>query len=145
MIEQELIEQEQRIKVIKELEHSFEEKEERLPKSISTYIRRLKEAGRFEDAMLVREEAIEKRRKMTRPQRAAEKLNDTVKLLLETDNPQLQSVCEVSAIWLLNVAGVIDDRQRMEELRSTLDSKAPELTVFLDEKLVEIRERALKI
>ncbi|MFZ5933101.1 MAG: hypothetical protein ACOYT7_03465 [Patescibacteria group bacterium] len=134
-----------REKILRGLERSFEKKEKQLPHSIAVYITRLKQSERFEEAMFEREQAIEKRRRLTRPQRAAEKLNDTIKLLLETNDPQVQAVCEVRAIWLLNVAGVIDDRQKLEDLRATLDSKGPELKAFLDDRLVQIREESLRV
>lgn len=137
--------EEQRANIIRELEDSFEKKEKQLPGSIASYIRTLKRTERFAEAMLEREQAIEKRRRLTRPQRAAEKLNDTIKELLETNDPRVQSTCEVKAIWLLNVAGVIDNQHRLEELRDTLDSKAPELKTFLDDRLVQIREESVRI
>lgn len=140
-----MIESEQRVRIIKELERSFKKKEEQLPNSIASYIRRLKQSEKFGEAMLEREREIEKRRRMTRPQRAAEKLNDTIKLLLETNDLQIQSACEVKAIWLLNIAGVIDDRQKLQDLRDLLDSKAPELRAFLDDRLVQIRDESLKV
>jgi len=140
-----MIDSEQRVSIIRELERSFEKKEEQLPNSIASYVRRLKQSEKFEEAMLEREREIEKRRRMTRPQRAAERLNDTIKLLLETNDPQVQSVCEVRAIWLLNVAGVIDDRQKLQDLKDVLDSQAPELKAFLDDRLVQIRDEALKV
>lgn len=140
-----MIESEQRARIIGELEKSFVKKEKQLPNSIASYIRRLKQSEKFGEAMLEREREIEKRRRMTRPQRASEKLNDTIKLLLETNDLQIQSVCEVKAIWLLNVAGVIDDGQRLKDLRDLLDSQAPELKTFLDDRLAQIRGESLKV
>src|SRR3990170_1373718 len=93
------IEVEQRIEIIRGLERSFEKKEEQLPKSIATFIRRLKQSEKFEEAMLEREREKEKRRRMARTQRAAERLNETKKILIETDSPEKQLEYEVSAIW----------------------------------------------
>lgn len=132
-----------------QLERLLAVKDPELPSSIKKYIRRLKEADRWDIAMGVRQEEMEKAKKKrgieTREQRARKELDRTIRQILETDDPQLQAEDEVKAIWLLDISGGINQEERIQDLLSILDSKAPELKEFLEGRMFEIREQALKV
>lgn len=133
---------------LKQLEKELGTKEPRLPSSIRKYIRALKQAGRWDEAMEIRNRLYKQtlgRKSKTREERAEEELNRTIKQILITQDPQVQAENEAKAIWLLNVTGVINKEERMQELLALLDSKADNLKDFLEGRLGEIRDQALKI
>lgn len=123
----------------KELGSLKDQRERRLPKSIRTYIRRLKADGQFEKAMAVAQE-VRERKLQARQQNAERELYRSVRELLETEDPQVQAVEEIRAIWLLYASGVIDSDEKTAELLVTLDSKSPDLKAFLEGRLTDIRE-----
>lgn len=123
----------------KELGSLKDQREQRLPKSIRTYIRRLKADGQFEKAMAVAQE-VRGRKLQAGQQNAERELYRSVRELLETEDPQVQAVEEIRAIWLLYASGVIDSDEKTAELLVTLDSKSPDLKAFLEGRLIDIRK-----
>lgn len=120
-----------------------DEKLPKLPKSISTYIRRLKAEGKWVEAMSVAQQEREKKgriKRRTRQEKAREELNKTVRELLETNDPEIEAVMEIRGIWLLEAAELINPEERLMELLESIDTKAPQLKTFIEGRLVRIRE-----
>lgn len=129
---------------LEELESLINQKEPRLPKSIRAHIRSLKAAGQWEEAMRVAKEVREEKLQ-SRQQKAEVELNRTIRKIIETNDPQVQAVEEIRAIWLLYATyfyatGIIDSDERSSELLQTLDSKSPNLSAFLEGRMADIRD-----
>lgn len=126
---------------LEELEQLLEKKKLRLPKSIRAHIRTLKSEGRWEQAMRIAAiEREKKEKKIEVKRRSAEReLYQSIGLLLETEDPQIQGVEEIRAIWLLHASGVIDSDEKTKELIDILDSRTPDLKAYLERRLLDIR------
>ncbi len=124
----------------------LEKKEPRLPKSVRTYIRRLKQDGNLQQALTVRETAIKTKR--TRDQKAQDELDKTVSEMLITQNPNLEASRTVKTIWLLYATGDLTQKQRNDEINdflNSLNNKAPEIVSYLDTVLPNIRDEVIPL
>lgn len=70
---------------------------------------------------------------------AEQELYRSINVILETDDPQIQGVEEIRAIWLLHASDVISSAEKTEELLAALDSKSPDLKAYLEKRLTDIR------
>jgi hypothetical protein len=120
-------------------EAKLQAKEERLPKSIRTYIRRLKEDGKWEEAVRFRETITKQRR--TRQEFAAEELHKTIAEVICEDDPLKEATGEVKIVWLLNAVGILGTESRKEEILGILDSQPEQLQPLLEQQLPGIRDR----
>lgn len=134
-----------------DLEKLWEEKDMRLPKSIRKYIRRLKNEGRLDEAELTRKKTLEAKRgkygdplvlKQVKARRA---LDRSIYNLLTTEDPEIEAELEIRTIWLLELTGEIDSSERTQELLEAIDSKAPLLREYLEERMPEIRDEVSKL
>lgn len=132
--------------VLEVLEVSLSQKNERLPKSVRKYIRRLKEAGKWEEAMGFAQEARVKKndRRNPRSVRVYEVLNHTVRDILVTEDPQKQAEEEIRAVWIMFQGRLLDQNERSNELKAILDSKPPEIQKVLGPKISQIRNEVLR-
>ncbi len=121
-----------------ELDLKLQAKEERLPKSIRTYIRRLKEEGRWEEAVRFREFVI--KQKKTRQEIAVDELHKTIKEVICEQDPVKEASGEIKIIWLLNATGEIDQQGRREEIINIFDSQPQSLQAVLEKVLPKIRD-----
>jgi len=123
----------------KSIEDCLQKKEERLPKGIRAYIRRLKETGDWDKAVGFREDSLRKRA-LDRQGRAKRELNKTIVNLLQSDDPIEQGKDEVKAVWLMYAAGILQSDQKVSDILEILDSKAENLKRELEENLPAIRD-----
>jgi len=121
------------------LEELINQKEPRLPNGLRRHIRDLKATGQLEKVMTVTDEGRE-RKYQTRQQRAENELKLSLRKIFETEDPQIQAIEEIRAIWLLHASGTITSAEKTEALLSTLDSKAPDLKAYLEGRLLDIRD-----
>lgn len=114
-------------------------KEPRLAKNTRKFIQRLKQAGKLEDAAIVREKAL--RQKVDRRALAAEELNKTITDMICEDDPVKEAVGQVKIAWLLSAVGVIETpEQRKEEILEILDNQPPHLQPVIEKLLPTIRD-----
>lgn len=121
-----------------ELDLKLQAKEDRLPKSIRSYIRRLKEEGKWEEAIKYRESINRQRR--TRQEAAVEELHQTIKDVICEDDPLKEATGEVKIVWLLSATGVIGKEGRKEEILNILDAQPKKLQPMLEQALPQIRD-----
>ncbi|MCH7730452.1 hypothetical protein IID21_02860 [Patescibacteria group bacterium] len=122
-----------------ELESLLSKKEPRLSKGIRSYIRILKQHGHFEKAMDRRKHEVGKK-KATRTTKAYGELHKTLRVIIETDDPQIEAENELRAVWLMHAASILDSDERVQGIIDILDSKELPLKEYLENNLVEIRE-----
>lgn len=119
-------------------------KELRLPVGVRRRIRRLKEQGMQEKAIGYRrgevEKAIRKRKGKTKMQKAEEILDETIKQIVESDDPEKQGESLATATWLADFVGESTAEERAEDLSKILQEH-PEL----EGKLSSIRDKVLEI
>lgn len=125
-----------------EIELKLQAKEPHLPKSIRAYIRRLKQEGKWDKAIELRNEIIRQRR--TRVEIATSELNKTLVEIIREDDPLEEASDQVKAVWLLHTVGVLGTDTRIEETLSIVSSLPPELQQGLEEKLPSIRDEVKK-
>lgn len=114
-------------------------KEPRLAKNTRKFIQRLKQAGELEEAAIVREKAL--RRKRDRRALAAEELNKTIADMICEDDPAKEAVDQVRIAWLLSVVGVIETpEQRKEEILEILNKLPAHLQPVIEGLLPAIRD-----
>ncbi len=111
-------------------------KEKRLPKSIRTQIRRLKEAGRLEQVAFVRKTAEQKR---SRQDIAADEFGKTIIEVVCTDDPIGEAVAEIKMTWLMHAVGFIETQEeRKKQILEILDSKPIALQPQIEALMPEI-------
>lgn len=133
-----------------ELSERASRKDNKLSKSVRTHIRRLKQEGRFAQALAVRKSVVSSResrlgRQYLSQAKARGMLNGTLRELLATDDEEREAELELRAIWLLEITGEIDSEERVRELEESLDSKADQLRAYLESKLPEIRDEMVRL
>jgi len=89
-----------------EFEAKLEAKDSRLPKHLRTYIRRLKQAGKIDEALKYREHFIHQRR--NKQEIAVDELHKTIAEVICTDDPVKEAAGNIKITWLLNAVGVIE-------------------------------------
>lgn len=125
-----------------ELSKSLEAKEVRLPSGVRRHIRRLKEEGRWEEAMSLRRQEAGKKTDRTREGKLQDLLNQNIKDLMLAKNPNQEAALTIEAIWLLEKKGEIEPEERFSNLMEVLNNTGVGLE---EEQLVLIRDKIAKI
>ena len=122
-----------------ELDAKLQAKEPRLSKSIRTYIRRLKESGKWDEAVRLREAMVTRRN--TRQKLVADELHKTLAEVICTEDPVKEAAGEIKIIWLMNAANIIPTSQeRNTEIIEILESRPPELQPQIEALMPRIRD-----
>ncbi|MBI1864091.1 hypothetical protein HYS03_02690 [Candidatus Woesebacteria bacterium] len=120
-----------------EIEALLQEKDPRLPKSVRRYIRDLKQAGKFEEAMRKRNDEVQK--KKDKRERIIDELNGSVYGLAITKEPKEEIDNMAKALWLMDAARIIAPEERQAELGEIYDIAGSELEGYLQERMPQIR------
>lgn len=126
----------------KDLVLLLRDKEPRLAKGIRAYIRALKRSGNFEQA--IRDEAV-REKITTKRDKAVHELNQTIRGIIETEDPLVQAESEVRAIWLMSSVNILNSDERIQNILEVLDSKETELKEQLESNLPTIRKEVESI
>lgn len=118
-------------------------KEPRLPKSTRAYIRKLKESGKWDEAVKYRQRIVQERR--NRQDLATEELHKTIAEVICEENPVQEAAKEIKITWLLNAVGVIETtRERNQEILEILDSQKPEFQPQVEALMPGIRDEVTR-
>lgn len=121
-----------------QLDKKLRAKKERLSPGIRKYIRRLKESGRWDEAIKLGQ--IRRDEKRNRIEVAAEELEKTITEVICEEDLLKEASGQIKVIWLLNAVGVLSTDERREEMISFLNSVPQEIQTPLEEKLPAIRD-----
>ncbi len=117
------------------IDKKFAEREQRLPHGIRKYIRRLKEEGQLQEAMIVRERAVEVKRNAR--EKLMDKLNKDVRNAILSDTAEERAFGEFEATWILAQTNEIDENQRRSDLGQVYENY-PDLDKVLESKAAGI-------
>lgn len=128
------------------IEHRFADRELKLPKGIRKYIRRLKQEGKLEEAFRVKKESTE--RKRSARDKLNDKLNENLRDVVLSDNPEQRALGEFTTTWMLSKTGEIptleERRADLEQVyrsypeqSDTLETKAPSIIAEVSKMVKE--------
>ena len=121
-----------------EFEAKLQAKDPRLPKHLRTYIRRLKQAGKIDEAIKHREHFVHQRR--NKNEIAVDELHKTIAEVICTDDPVKEAAGNIKVTWLLNVVGVIETpEERKAQILEIYESTPEHVQVVLEELMPLIR------
>jgi len=121
-----------------QLDKKLRAKEERLSNGIRKYIRRLKESGRWDEAIKLGQ--IKREEKRNRRDFAAEELEKTLTEVICQDDPLEEASGQIKVMWLLSAVGIMTVDERKKEMISFLNSVPQEIQAPLEKKLLVIRD-----
>lgn len=118
-------------------------KESKLPKSTRAYIRKLKESGKWDEAVKFRQRVVQERRNRT--EIATEELHKTIAEVICQDDPVKEAAGEIKITWLLNAVGEIETTQdRNKEILEILDATPSEFQPRVEQLMPSIRDEVTK-
>ena len=120
------------------LENIFREKDSRLTTSVRKYIGDLKETGQFDQIMSIGR--TESPKKKDRQERIIDEVNRSIHGLLSTPDIKIEIHHQARAIWLMEAVGIIDSRQRLNDLSAIYDFSGPGSEDYLEELMPVVRD-----
>jgi len=121
-----------------EFELRLEAKDPRLPKHLRTYIRRLKQSGKIDEAVKRREHFIHQRR--NKAEIAVDELHKTIAEVICTDDPVEEAAGNIRITWLMSAVGLIETpEERKAQILEIFDAAPKHVQEALEPMLPAIR------
>lgn len=121
-----------------QLEKKLQTKEVRLAPSIRKYIRRLKQSGKWDEAIKLGQ--IKREQKRTTFEYATEELDKSITEIICTDDPVEEAAKQIKTVWLLNATGELSQKEREDEMERIFSGIPAEVQTSLEERMPAIRD-----